>query len=225
MSDERDGKVLKRQGHVMDCETIRRQLFDYLSHELASAPSTLVREHLRRCPACSEEAARIQKAVDALRSHDPGEDAASAFEGRRRRRLLWLMAHPFIAACLRHHVAVSIIVAIVVLLVGTLVVVRVSRMGEPPKAMPPVELILNGVEEPDAPPLIDVPTVPVHGDPPTLTPEGLGDLVVPAPEVPSGKGSESPKSEVQGPRSKVQSIRLIGPIGPIGLIGLILKNI
>lgn len=186
MSDDGRRKTTPGGGHAVDCEKIRGQLFDYLSHELGGGPSTLVREHLRRCPACSEEAARIQKVVEALRSHDPGEAAAPAIEGRRRRRLLWLMAHPFIAACVRHHVVTSIVVAVVLLAVATLVVMRVVRFPLLPKALPPVELILDGGEAPETPPLVDVPPLRVPGDPPTLAPDGLG-----APEVPPPPPSKS----------------------------------
>ena len=50
-----DGRAVKPPsgGRSVDCEKIRGQLFDYLSHELGGGPSTLVREHLRRCPACA----------------------------------------------------------------------------------------------------------------------------------------------------------------------------
>ena len=187
-SDTRRRKKKPGGGHPVDCATIRGELFAYLSHELGDGQSTLVREHLRRCPACSEEAVRIQKVVAALRLHDPGEAAAPAFEGRRRRRLLWLMAHPFIAACVRHHVATSIVVAVVLLAVATLVVMRVVRFALPPKALPPVELIRDGGEAPETPPLIDVPPLRDPGEPPTLAPDGLGvPEVSPPPPVPPGK--------------------------------------
>ena len=196
MSDDGRRKTTPGGGRSVDCEKIRGQLFDYLSHELGGGPSTLVREHLRRCPACSEEAARIQKVVEALRSHDPGAAAAPAFEGRRRRRLLWLMEHPFIGACVRHHVATSIVVAVVLLAVATLIVMRVVHFALPPKALPSVELILNGGEAPDNPPLIDVPPLREPGNPPTLAPDGLGvPEVSPPPPVPPGKPhSEKDKS-------------------------------
>lgn len=188
MSDDRHRKTTPGVGRSVDCERIRGQLFDYLSHELGGGPATLVREHLRRCPACSEEAARIQKVVEALRSHDPGAIAAPAIEGRRRRRLLWLMEHPLIGACVRHHVATSIVVAVVLLAVATLVVMRIVHFEMPPGRLPPVELRLDDGATPEAPPLIDVPLLGEPAEPPTLAPDGLGvPEVSPPPPVPPGK--------------------------------------
>lgn len=174
MSDDGRRKATPGVGRSVDCERIREQLFDYLTHELGGGSATLVREHLRRCPACSEEAARIQKVVQALRLHDPGAVVAPAIEGRRRRRLLWLMEHPFIGACIRHHVATSIVLAVALLAVVTFVIMHIVRFKPLPESLPPVELILDGDAVSDAPPLIDVPPLREPDEPPTLAPEGLG---------------------------------------------------
>ena len=171
-----DGRAVKPPsgGRSVDCEKIREHLFDYLSHELGGGPSSLLREHLRRCPACAAEAHRIQQALDTLRSHDPGESAAPGLDPRRRRRMLWLMGHPFIALCVRHHTATAIVVAAIVLAVAVTVAARILRIAILPKALPPVELILQSGQSQPQPPLDDVPPVRELGDPPTLAPDTLG---------------------------------------------------
>ena len=42
MSDDGRRKATPGGGRSVDCEKIRGQLFDYLSHELGGGPSTLV---------------------------------------------------------------------------------------------------------------------------------------------------------------------------------------
>ena len=84
------------------------------------------------------------------------------------------MGHPFIALCVRHHTATAIVVAAIVLAVAVTVAARILRIAILPKALPPVELILQSGQSQPQPPLDDVPPVRELGDPPTLAPDTLG---------------------------------------------------
>ena len=49
-----------------------------------------------------------------LRAIDPGRNAARELSQRRRRRIVWSWRHPLLAWCVRHHIAVSVAAAAVV---------------------------------------------------------------------------------------------------------------
>lgn len=101
--------------HPIDCSRIQPMLFDYLSHELGERKSMLVREHLRHCTDCSQEAVELQQTVLLMKNNDPGVSAPLALTRKRRRRLLWLMQHPFVARCLGHPRLTAFVLAIIVL--------------------------------------------------------------------------------------------------------------
>lgn len=107
--------------HPLDCSRIEPMLFDYFSRELGDRQSMLVREHVRQCRACSEAAASIQNMVAWMKENDPGRNAPTALTGRRRRWLLWLMEHPFVARCLLHSRMTALVVACVFVLLVLLV--------------------------------------------------------------------------------------------------------
>jgi len=63
-----------------------------------------------------------------MRRNDPGVSAPSALTKKRRRRLLWLMQHPFVSRCLGHPRLTAFVVAVVVL---TLVIVYLLTLRYP----------------------------------------------------------------------------------------------
>ncbi|MCE9615448.1 MAG: zf-HC2 domain-containing protein [Lentisphaerae bacterium] len=123
------------------CADIQGVLFEYMTRELGHARSALVREHLRRCPDCQRMAAEIQATLDALREDVPAADASPPrLTDERRRQLAWSITHPVRDWIHRHHVMVSIIVALIVLAViaGVLRKVVIVRQDEP--VGPPVTI-------------------------------------------------------------------------------------
>ncbi|MBN1558459.1 MAG: zf-HC2 domain-containing protein [Lentisphaerae bacterium] len=102
----------------MKCDEIQDILFDYMTRELGPAQSELVREHLRKCDRCRAAAAELQATLAALR--DAARDRAGIPEHlseKRRRRVRRALVHPVIAWLERHHAAVSIGVAVLVILI------------------------------------------------------------------------------------------------------------
>lgn len=78
---------------TIPCERIQEVLFDYLSGELGDRQSWVVREHLRTCPACSREAARLEETVAILR-RSRGVEPPATLPPTIRRRLARALLHP-----------------------------------------------------------------------------------------------------------------------------------
>jgi anti-sigma factor RsiW len=97
------------------CEDIRAVLFDYLTRELGAGRSDLVREHLRRCADCQAQAAEMQTTLDFLRRASREERLPERLSSDRRERVLWAWMHPVLDGIFRHHILVSIAVALLLL--------------------------------------------------------------------------------------------------------------
>ena len=135
--------------HRVDCGQIRELLFAYLTHELGDAQSLLVREHLRHCPDCATEAREMQETVDLIKQNDPAASVATSFAPKRRKRLIWLMEHPFIAKCIKHNRITSLVVMIVVLAILFAILWSLRIYREEVTALPPVRFEPSvDVEEP-----------------------------------------------------------------------------
>lgn len=118
MSEERkqDRAGTPERDTPVTCDEIRSLLFDYMTRELGRGRSDLVREHLRRCQDCQAAAAEIQATLELLHQASDSEDGVpSRLSEERRERLIWAFTHPVMHWIERHHVMVSIAVALVVL--------------------------------------------------------------------------------------------------------------
>ena len=103
----------------MRCDEIQALLFDYMTHELGDGRSLLIREHLRKCEECQAVAAEIQIALDML--HEASLDDPQTpmhLSDDRRTHIAWAFTHPVMDWIARHHVLVSIVVAILALVVA-----------------------------------------------------------------------------------------------------------
>lgn len=160
--------------YPIDCSRIQPMLFDYVSRELGDRKSMLVREHLRHCADCRKEAVDLQQTLVLMKHNDPGDSAPSALTGKRRKRLLWLMQHPFISRCLGHPRLTAFFVTVIVLTIIFIYLLTVrypdfirSDLPRYPvqleRAVSPVDAIVEDVDLP--PPTID-PT-PLPDWPPT----------------------------------------------------------
>lgn len=65
------------------CETIQPLIIDYALRELDSREAKLVEEHLRTCPACSEEAREARRIVSALSEQEMLEPSAALCDSLR----------------------------------------------------------------------------------------------------------------------------------------------
>lgn len=100
----------------MKCEDIQAVLFDYMTRELGPARSELVREHLRKCENCQAAAAEIRATLELLHSASKTETGIpDHLSKERREHITWALTHPIMDWIERHHIIVSIIVAIVII--------------------------------------------------------------------------------------------------------------
>ncbi len=154
--------------YPLDCGKIREILFEYMSHELGDPQSLLVREHLRHCEACSDTAQKFQKTITLMRRHDPAESVVSAISPKRRRRLIWLMEHPFVAKCLKHYKVTSLVVALIVLVVVFLYLLSIRYPDFIQRELPRIPVRLNVTEPQQDPPPLQHPDPLPLGEPPLL---------------------------------------------------------
>lgn len=159
--------------YPLDCGKICELLFEYMSHELGDSQSLLVREHLRHCETCSSTALKFQKTIDLMKRHDPAGSVPTAISPKRRRHLIWLMEHPFVAKCLKHYKMTSLVVAVIVLIVAFLYLLTVRYPDFMQRELPRYPVRLNVAEpQPYFPPL-------QHHEPPLLDePPLLPDVIL-----------------------------------------------
>lgn len=101
----------------MKCEDIQAVLFDYMIRELGPARSDLIRAHLRKCENCQAAAAEIKSTLDLLHSASEAETGIPEHLSEdRRERIIWALTHPIMNWIYRHHIIVSIFVAIAVII-------------------------------------------------------------------------------------------------------------
>ncbi len=135
MTSNHDNQQRPALSHAtpVDCAEIRSLLYDYMARELGDKRSRLVREHLRHCPACSEEAAAITTTLAALRETDPlpGTSAPASLTDARRRRLRLLVSHPWLNWIDQHARIVALVVTILIL-AATLLILRSVTILPPP---------------------------------------------------------------------------------------------
>lgn len=148
--------------YPINCGKIHEMLFEYMAHELGDPQSLLVREHLRHCEACSETAMKFKETIALMRRHDPAESVAAAISPKRRRRLIWLMEHPFVAKCLHHYKITSLVVALLVLILAFLYLLSVRYPDLMQRDLPRFPVRLKVAEPQPSPPPLQ------HLDPPPL---------------------------------------------------------
>lgn len=121
-------------GVNVNCEVIQSLLFDYMSHELGQARSGLVREHLRKCADCQKAAAEIQETLNLLKK-SAGQAAAmpDRLSQDRRDRIRWAFTHPVMHWIERHHIMVSMAVAIIIVIVLGAIMMRIKIIREKEK--------------------------------------------------------------------------------------------
>jgi hypothetical protein len=90
-------------------------MLDYMQHDLGEGRSDLIREHVRRCPACHERIKELQETIgllhDAPFAHGRLPEHLSE---RHHSRLVRALMHPVLDWIYVHHILVSTLVALVV---------------------------------------------------------------------------------------------------------------
>lgn len=176
--EDRTDAVPAAVGGPVECARIQEVLLEYFDRELGASAATLVREHLRRCPACQAEAAALAKVVEGLRAADPAHSMPSVLSARGRRRVVWAWTHPVLAWCVLRHRWVSLM-AVLLVFAGIFLALRHWRMIKDP---PPPGIAVW--VRPRAP----RPAVPRGGD---VLPSGTGALGRAGAHAPRGPKAET----------------------------------
>lgn len=111
---------------VLKCDNIQALLFDYMARELGPAQSDLVREHLRKCPACQAAAAEMETTLALLKTADARAAAPAHLSADRRKHLMWAVTHPILDWMARHHVLTSTVATVLVLFLAWLALRRLQ---------------------------------------------------------------------------------------------------
>lgn len=101
---------------LLRCEDMQMLLFAYMTRELGDVQSRVVREHLRTCDACRQEAAAIEETLRALRAGADAPDAGLRLSDERRERIWRAVFHPVLDWVDRHHRLVAGTIALLTLL-------------------------------------------------------------------------------------------------------------
>lgn len=143
-------------GNILSCEDIQHLLFAYMTRELGPARSDVVREHMRKCEKCQAAGAEIQATMDALRSSSELDSGLpDRLSDEHRERIIWAFTHPVMDWIDRHHVLVSILVAILVIALS-FVIIRVVETW-PEEILEPGPTVIIGEPPADYEPQQQVP--------------------------------------------------------------------
>lgn len=107
-------------------------------------------------PPAPGDDAELRRIEAMLRAIDPGRKAAAALSERRRERVLWSWRHPFLAWCIRHHIAISSVVCALVLAALFAWLRHENRVLEensriPDAVSPPVRILGTPATVPETP--------------------------------------------------------------------------
>ena len=124
-------------------------LFDYMTRELGESRSALVREHIRLCEKCRAESREIQATLDLLQEDSKaGKDIPDRLSDDRRKRIIRAFMHPVMNWLERHHVIVSIVIALIVIAIVMLIApkIKVFKKANPDRGVP-VNVLPHGPPE------------------------------------------------------------------------------
>ena len=112
---------------TVKCEEVQAQLMTYLTREMGEGRLDLIREHLKKCPACHAEAAQLHETLGFLHDASKTEsDIPTRLSAERRTLIARAYMHPILDGIYRHHIVVSIVVTLLALLVVGTVLRRVK---------------------------------------------------------------------------------------------------
>lgn len=131
-------KKIATQKRDSKCAAIKASLFAYCADELDSATRKEVESHLKTCTNCRLDLEEYKRVIDVLLANSKQEiTVPRTISPRKRKRMLWLMGHPFFAFCVAHHrltaliVSLTTIIIILVALFTIKIALREKPVGEP----------------------------------------------------------------------------------------------
>lgn len=117
------------------CAAIKAYLSAYCADELDSATRKEVDEHLAACSSCRADFDEHKSVINVLLANSSKDmNVPRTISPRKRKRMLWLMGHPFFAFCVAHHRMTALIVSltIVTLIIAALLTIKIIVEREKP---------------------------------------------------------------------------------------------
>lgn len=105
---------LSQKQNIIKCSDIEPHLFDFLQHELGSAQTIIITEHLKKCEDCRKSLAELQISLKALEDFGVAQPPKHLTD-KRKKRIKFAYMHPFLNFCYIHHTIISIIIVIITL--------------------------------------------------------------------------------------------------------------
>lgn len=110
------------------CAAIKASLFAYCANELDAAARKEIEGHLKTCSNCRSDLEAYKRVIDVLLANAKKElSVPQTISPKKRKRMLWLMGHPFFAFCVAHHRMTALIVALttVALIIAALLTIKI----------------------------------------------------------------------------------------------------
>lgn len=114
------------------CSSVEVMISDFILHELPAGKSDAVREHMRGCAACRAMAAEMQATVGVLTAAESVGEPLHLSE-KRRARIFWAIAHPVLDFMRRHHILVSLVLAVILATLVALILSGIRLAGQEPE--------------------------------------------------------------------------------------------
>lgn len=108
----------KKTKNRMKCEDVQANLVAYITNDAGYARTELIKKHLENCTACQTESAQIKEALNFLHGIHKDEDIPTKLSNKRRKLIIRSFMHPVLDFIYRHHIIISIIVAIITIAVS-----------------------------------------------------------------------------------------------------------
>lgn len=105
---------LSQKQSIIKCSDIEPHLFDFIQHELGSAQTTVITEHLKKCEECKKSLAELHTSLNALEDFGVAKTPEYLTDNRKR-RIKFAYMHPFLNFCYIHHTMISLIIVIITL--------------------------------------------------------------------------------------------------------------
>lgn len=117
------------------CAAIKASLFAYCADELDATARKEIEAHITECPGCREDFAEYRRVIDVLLTNSKKElSIPQTISPQKRKRMIWLMGHPFFAFCVAHHRMTAVIVSLttITLIIAALLTIKIIVEREKP---------------------------------------------------------------------------------------------
>lgn len=128
-----------------ECVNIKSSISAYCAGEMSAEERISFEAHVSSCESCKSDLLEYKNVIEILLANTATAlEAPQTISPKKRKRLLWLMQHPFFAFCLEHHRLTSFVISIttvILVLLALLTIKVIVDLSKPVSA--PVTIILE----------------------------------------------------------------------------------